>query len=231
MKGMIYNIINIISAQEISFVFGTRLNLRQFFTTLNLWTQCICRGHIQVGILIQYATWTNGLLTSNILDYWSVNKWKQVEYWIGFSCNNMATIFDYQILAIRFVVKLKMCKNSNAIFSCCYSINGYEIRRIHLAPWSASPPEYDPWSKYPYFLQPILSETFLTNTRKNKTACLSLHSLICSSLPYLRRKKINVSVVWHSWQKQFCRRQKGPTLYTKRLENIRNKNWNQYSFF
>ena len=33
----------------------------------------------------------------------------------GFSSNNMAKYFDYQILANRFVLKVKLCKNSCAI--------------------------------------------------------------------------------------------------------------------
>ena len=51
----------------------------------------------------------------------------------------MVKFFDYQILANRFVLKLKECKNLSDIFP----IDGHEVRKNCLAPWSASPPVYD----------------------------------------------------------------------------------------
>ena len=55
---------------------------------------------------------------SNSFKYWSLSKWNieslaklsGINY-TGFECNNMAKFCDYQILANRFVLKLKECKN------------------------------------------------------------------------------------------------------------------------
>ena len=45
----------------------------------------------------------------------SLIKYPTINY-TGFSCNNMANYFDYQILANIFILKLKLCKNSSATF-------------------------------------------------------------------------------------------------------------------
>ena len=60
------------------------------------------------------------------LNYWSLNKWMQVEYWVigkipnksysAFSCNNMSEIYEYQILADRFVLNLKKWKKLKVPF-------------------------------------------------------------------------------------------------------------------
>ena len=76
-----------------------------------------------------------------ILDYRSVNKWKQEEYCIiGQMPNNKL----YQILADGFVLNLKKWKNSRCHFCYWYSIIGHEVIRFCQAPWSTSPSEYDP---------------------------------------------------------------------------------------
>ena len=87
--------------------------------------------------------------------YWSVSnsfmwnieslaKYPIINY-AGFSCNNMANFLVYQILANRFALKLNMWKNWRCHFSYWYPINGHEIRRNCLAPWSVSLFEYDLW--------------------------------------------------------------------------------------
>ena len=57
----------------------------------------------------------------------------------GFGCNNMAKFFDYNILAIEFVLKLKQSKDSSVMFH-----NGHEVIRFFQA-LGQLPSEYDLW--------------------------------------------------------------------------------------
>ena len=116
----------------------------------------------------------------SILDYWSVNKWNieslakypTINY-AAFGCNNMSTIFNYQILADRFVLNLKKWKNSRFHFCYWHSTIGHEVRRNCLAPWSVPHTEYD---------------LCLCWTQIHWTIIFALPTLICtqSNLPVLR---------------------------------------------
>ena len=80
------------------------------------------------------------------LSHWSVNngsKWntESLAKYPTISCtafgwNNMTKFGNYKILADRFVLNLKMWKNSRCHFSYWYSSVGHEVRRNCLAPWS-----------------------------------------------------------------------------------------------